>query len=191
MPNALGQLVGADVSEWQPPGSVRFAGLDFCIIRVSHGLTEDTAWREHLFACTAARTPTGFYHFLEPGPSAGEQADRFRGLCGSLPPEVARYAWWLDAEPYQGWEPSEGDVDTFRAEVRLSACGLYSTLGLFNGPLRGYLHFGLNWLALPSGAHLLPGWTMPDHVLTQLDQWDGIDVDVMGPAQPYPAAWAA
>ena len=180
--------VGGDLSEHQDPGAVRYAGARFWIIRASHGLTQDLHWRAHFDNAVNAGCAIGLYHSLEAGASPEAQADYFRSLVGFLTAIQVAAGWWVDAE--EGWVTT-ALVDRFRSRVELPTCGLYSTLSLFNTTLREYLHFGLNWLPLLPGWFLEAGWAMPDHILEQRGQFAGVDVDVVLPAQPYPAGWAA
>lgn len=179
---------GGDLSEWQIPANVNFASRAFWIIRASHGVTEDKQWRGHFNACVAAGRPLGLYHYLEAtNPAAAEaEAVFFRGLVGFLRPEQVALGFWCDSE-VDG--QSEACVDAFRAACELFAVGVYSNLAGFNERLPGYEHFGLNWLAMPTGTTLPAGWTVPDHVLLQDGLKDGLDHDVLLPAQPYPSAW--
>ena len=187
--------MGCDVSEWQAPGSVDFAAYEGIIIRASHGTTEDLHWRAHFNAVVAAGKPLGLYHFAEEAPTPIIQANYFRALVGFLKPAQARGGFWLDAEPTEApapWAgPDSGWVDTFRANVSLPWCGLYSNLSLFNGQLKAYSRFALNWLAWPLGTVLEPGWTVPTYILRQTGVVNGVDQDQMVAAQPYPGAWAA
>jgi hypothetical protein len=180
-----------DVSHWQPAGSVNFAAYDGAIIEVSHELVEDPLWRVHFNAVVAAHRPLGLYHYAGSSPQA--EAEMFFGLVGFLAPAQVHGGYWLDAEDGQDnvW------VDEFRSAVRLPWCGLYSNLAGFNGPLVAYQHFGINWLAMPTGTVVPEGWTIPDHIMVQTRQdltlVNGIkvDVDEILTAQPYPGAWAA
>ena len=175
---------GIDISEWQAPGSVNFGPYAFVIIRTSHGMTEDKAWRLHFNAAVAAGRSIGLYHYAEHNVPENE-ASFFHGLAGFLTPEQCRMGWWLDVEEGQDstW------ADRFRAWVHLPTIGVYSNLAGFNGPLRAYMHFGLNWLAWPSAPSVPAGYAVPDHILRQTGQAGGVDTDVMQPAQPMPLAW--
>ena len=176
---------GIDVSEWQAPGSVDFTAADFAIIRASHGTTEDRHWREHFNACVAAGKPLGLYHYFEKATPEAE-ASFFHNLVAFLQADQVHRGFWLDSEEQR----PASDVDRFRSWVRLPWCGLYSNLAGYNGPLVAYQHFALNWLAMPDGTTLPPGWAIPDHIMRQTGIRGGIDQDVTLPAQPYPPAWS-
>jgi hypothetical protein len=178
-------VTGCDISEWQLPGSVNFNQYAFVIIRTSHGVTEDKHWRAHFNNAVNAGKPIGFYHYLEQNPAPENQANFFRGLTDFLSAAQVHFGWWCDAE--EGWITAPL-VDRFRSAVHLPTCGLYSSLSLFNGPLKPYMHFALNWVPLYPGWFLQPGWEMPDHILTQTGS-NPIDTNEIEPAQPYPAAW--
>ena len=185
-----------DVSEWQAPGSVDFAKYDAVIIRASHGTTEDLHWRKHFDDTVAAGRRVGLYHFAEEHPSPAAQASFFHGLVGFLKPPQVWAGFWLDGEPNNDdgdpWAgPNSPWVDQFRSAVALPWCGLYGNLSSFNTRCQAYMHFGLNWLAMPIGTTLPAGWAIPDHVLVQAGTVNGVDQDLPTVAQPYPGAWAA
>lgn len=177
-------MTWCDISEWQAPGSVDLSRYDGVIIRASHGTTEDRHWRDHFNNAVRAGRQLGLYHYQEHGVPENE-ASFFHGLVGFLHPDQVRGGFWDDVEEGQ---PSSS-VDRFRAWVRLPWCGVYSNLAGFNNNLREYMHFGLNWLAMPDGTVVPSGWSVPDHILRQSGQ-NPIDVDVISAAQPYPGAWA-
>lgn len=177
-------MTGLDLSEWQRPGTVNLSAVEFVIIRASHGMTEDKHWREHFNNAVAAGKPIGLYHYAEHYVPENE-ASYFHGLTGFLTAEQCAMGWWLDLE-----EGQDGTwADRFRAWVRLPTCGVYANLSAFNGPLRTYMHFGLNWLAWPSAPYVPPGMAVPDHILRQTGQANGVDTDEKKLAQPMPAAW--
>jgi hypothetical protein len=178
-------MSGRDLSEWQDPATTDYATPDFFIIRTSHGTTEDKHWREHFNNVVSHGKPLGLYHYLELGVPENE-ASFFHELVGFLSSDQVHYGFWLDVEENQ---PSSS-VNRFRAWVHLPWVGLYANLSSFNSNLREYMHYGLNWLAMPTGTVLLPGWEMPDYILRQDGTVNGIDDDVRMPAQPYPNAWA-
>src|SRR5579872_4373194 len=128
-------MQGGDISEWQLPGTVDFASRDFWIIRASHGTTEDRHWREHFNGCVGAGKPLGLYHYLEHDVPENE-ASFFHGLVGFLTADQVHLGFWLDVEEGQ----PAGDVDRFRAWVRLPWVGVYSNLNGFNNNLRDYFH---------------------------------------------------
>lgn len=175
-----------DVSVYQDPAKTDYTSADGWIIRVGHGLSEDPQWRNHFNNTVAASKPLGLYWFLElMDPVA--QARQFHNFTAFLAAEQVQLGWWVDSE----WGQTSQFVDQFRASVQLPTCGVYGTLSGFNGPMKEYLHFQLNWLALPPGWRLEPGWMMPDHILEQTGQEGSppVDVDVPRPAQPFPVAW--
>lgn len=175
-------------ARYQPPGSVDFSRFGGAIIQTSHGRAEEVGWREQFNECVAAQRPLGLYHFAESTDIAGAiaEAQLFYGLVGFLRPEQVYLGLFVDPETGQRtpW------VDAFRSAANLFAVGLYGNLSAFNLLFREYMHFGLNWLAMPDGTTVPFGWTVPDHVLVQYGQVDGIDANRWGPAQPYPFAWS-
>lgn len=173
-----------DISEWQDPASTDYNVAAGYIIRTSHGLTEDRHWRDHFNRTVWANKPLGLYHYFEHDPPEDE-ADFFRKLVGFLAADQVHLGFWLDSEEGRG----SGDIDRFRQSSRLPWCGLYSNLDGYNNHHREYLHFGLNWLALPTGTVLPAGSEMPDHILVQTATVNGVDVNETTPIQPYPAAW--
>lgn len=181
-------MSGIDVSEWQAPGSVNFAaaGIDFVIIRASHGTTEDRHWREHFNAVVAAGKPLGLYHYMELGVPENE-ASFFHGLVGFLTAEQVAMGWWLDVEEGQ----SAQAVDRFRSWVALSTIGVYANLSSFATTLATYQRFQLNWLAWPDYPANPSGYPVPNHILRQGAPAFGVDWDTKLPAQPFPDAWSS
>jgi len=173
-------MKGIDCSEWQQPGSINFAAVDFAIIRASHGMTEDKHWRAHFNACVAAGKPLGLYHFMEHGVPENE-ASFFHGLTGFLTADQCHLGWWLDVEEGQSWR----DVDRFRAWVNLPSIGVYANLSAFNSNLLPYLRFQLNWLAWPDYPNNPAGYAVPNYIIRQ----STLDWDETFPAQPFPKAW--
>ena len=177
-------MKGIDCSEWQQPGSINFAAVDFAIIRASHGMTEDKHWRAHFNACVAAGKPLGLYHFMEHGVPENE-ASFFHGLTGFLTADQCHLGWWLDVEEGQSWR----DVDRFRAWVNLPSIGVYANLSAFNSNLLPYLRFQLNWLAWPDYPNNPAGYAVPNYIIRQSAPAFGLDWDETFPAQPFPKAW--
>lgn len=180
-------MQGCDVSEWQTPGTVDLQVVDFCIIRCSHGTTEDRHWRSHFNNVVQAGKPLGLYHTGE-GFTPQAEASYFHNLVGFLRPEQVHMGYWLDNEGnnpvVNGWW-----MDSFRSWVRLPWVGVYGNLAMFNNMGVSYKHFGINWLAMPTGTQVPPGWSIPDHILLQDGIQNGVDHDVVQAAQPYPPAW--
>lgn len=178
-----------DASKYQPAGSDIWNLCDGWIIQTSHGTQEEPGWRDQFNRLVQFGRPIGFYHFAESLDPAGAEREArfFYDLVGGgwVNPQLG---WWLDAETGQ----SDSWVDTFRGSVDLPYCGVYSNGEGFNRNMGGrYNHFGLNWLAEPSGTTITP---MPDHVLIQTGTEtspDGttFDVSIWYPAQPMPPVW--
>jgi|HubBroStandDraft_4_1064222.scaffolds.fasta_scaffold38732_5 hypothetical protein len=109
-------MTGVDVSQFQ--ATVPHA--DFAIIRVGHGLTEDTLWRNHYDDCDHRGMPSGFYYVPETADATG-QARFFKGLVQSIPHAMGV---WLDyaVGDLGSMQPSTAFVDAFRAAFD---CGVY------------------------------------------------------------------
>lgn len=178
-------MSGIDISEWQLPGTIDFSGVDFVIIRTSHGITEDKHWRSHFNSVVAAQKPLGLYHFMEHNVPENE-ASFFHGLVGFLNSSQVAMGWWLDVEEGQ----SARDVDRFRSWVNLPTIGVYANLSAFNTNLLPYLRFQLNWLAWPDYPANPAGYAVPNYILRQGAPAFGLDWDTKLPAQPFPFAWS-
>src|ERR1700722_2182361 len=102
-------MTGVDVSQF----NAIVSPADFAIIRVGHGLTEDTRWRNHYNDCQNRHIPVGFYYVPETADAAG-QARFFKGLVQSVPHQMGT---WLDyaVGDLGSIPPNTAFVDAFRA----------------------------------------------------------------------------
>jgi hypothetical protein len=179
-------MIVHDISEDQNLADIDFASADGWIIRAGTGqynLREDYIWRGAFNECVKAGKPLGLYWFAGGSPSM--EASFFHGLVGFLSPEQVRLGFWLDAETGQ----DAGYVTQFRAACQLPFCGLYGSLNNFNTDYPQYLHFGMNWLAMPTGTVVPSGWEVPDHIMVQTGIVNGLDANEVLSALPYPPQW--
>ena len=153
LPEVPGTVLGIDVShhnmvtDWD---DVKGSGIEFAIVRVSHGIKHDRAFRDHLEGAREAGLIVGCYHYFEAadcysngGMPMGQarvfvEGMRMAGLVGAagvLPPS-------LDIE--EGTVPA-GDLLLWMSDVQaetLLCPWLYTMLGWWGSHIGGDVRFG-------------------------------------------------
>lgn len=164
-------MSGADLSEFQDPAHTPYASFDFAIIRVSHGITEDPKWREHVWNLGVAGKPFGLYYILENITASIEaQVAFFRDLIAPFLSGVT-YGLWGDFARGDQIDNllSTSTVDRCRAVVDT---GIYVNQSALDA-MPEYKRFERIWYAWLSDTPPPGRW-----LLWQKGQPFGIDQDI-------------